>query len=55
MSYEIDAHLLGHGPAELLAYSTRLLPEDPETIEIGRNFMRDTYSHQDEDKGELRL
>ena len=38
-------------------FRTRIVcrPKDPETVEIGRHFMRDGYPRQSDDKGALRL
>ncbi len=47
--------IFDHDPAKQLPYPRRLPPEDPEAAFSGRHFMRDTYPHQNEDKGELRL
>jgi hypothetical protein len=50
MNDEIDTFLIDHDPAKLLPYSKRLLPEDPEAVDAGRHFMRDTYQERNDDK-----
>jgi hypothetical protein len=36
--------LLDHDPANLLPYSKRLIPEDPEAETLGRQFVRDSVA-----------
>jgi hypothetical protein len=50
---EIDT--LDRDLAKHVSYSKRLLPEDPEAVDAGGHFTRDTYPQQSDDKGELPL
>lgn len=42
MDDDPDTFLTDNDPAKLLPFSKRLLPEDPEAIDAGRRFMRDS-------------
>jgi hypothetical protein len=41
--------------AKHVSYSKRLLPEDPEAVDVCRHFMRDTDPQQSDNKRGLRL
>ena len=39
---EANTFLIDNDPAKLLPYSKRLVPEDPDAIDLGRRFIRDS-------------
>jgi hypothetical protein len=39
--YEPDTFLIDNDPAKLLPFSKRMVPEDPEVVDLGRRFVRD--------------
>lgn len=41
---EFNTFLIDNDPAALLPYSKRLLPEDSEVVELGRHFMRPSFT-----------
>jgi hypothetical protein len=44
MDDEPDTFLTDNDPARLLPFSKRLLPEDPDVIELDRHFMRPSFT-----------
>ena len=41
---EPDTYLPDHDPAKLLPFSKQLMPHDPEAIDLGRRFIRNSVA-----------